>query len=240
MKKEKIILRLYRQHDMDLLLLYKNKNFGFAKAVKHALHAYIAKEPFLFYPPETVDIHNFKFKSVYKTTIFLTEGKDDDIIEFKKKVKDLHLNIAVKSILRGSMVGPYVYGCFKSDDDRIACENIYEKIREKDELSVPPVRNKAKQHSINRKNNLQKLLGDNVEEKEIKEFTKRKVENNQKSLEKIPEEKDVIENIKEDSNTYNKENNMTSNKIIENENIEDTKEDDAYDFFGELFNMQNR
>lgn len=157
MKKNSIKLRLYRQHDMDLLLLYKNKEFGFAKAVKRALHAYAAKEPYFFIPPPTTDIHLYEFKSSYNTKIFLDDEKDADIIEFLDGIKKLYRNATVKNILRGAMVGPYVYGCMMHDDDRLQTEkNIYEPLRNNkkiDTLNDAPTRKKTSTNTQKEKRN---------------------------------------------------------------------------------------
>ncbi len=107
-KKEKLYLRLYRRHDPDLLLLYHNKRFGFGKAVKAALRAYAKKEPFFMLPPPAEKFDD-EWTSCQARVTLDTEA-DADIIDFLNTVKSQKINITVKSILRGSILGPFAYG----------------------------------------------------------------------------------------------------------------------------------
>lgn len=125
----KITIRLYRRHDMDLLVLYKNKNFGFQKALKKALKAYIHKEPYLVYQPETQDFSKADFKYSYQTFLILDDVYDKEIIDWLKNVKKNHRNILLKTILRGSIVGPLAYGCMEGDDDRMEHNLLLQRIK---------------------------------------------------------------------------------------------------------------
>lgn len=237
---EKIKIKLYRQHDMDLLLLYKNKEFGFAKAVKRALHAYAAKEPYFFIPPETTDVHLYEFKKSYYTNIYLDEEKDADIIEFLKNVKKLYRNATVKSILRGAMIGPYVYGCMIHDSDREEAEDkILKKIRQDkkiENISDVPCRSKKRE-----KTKEQKTLK-NKKDKSNKSNNKLIIKNNQKiqdSQEK--KEKEIVqekEEIKENNTNIVQ---IEKQEPIQNDNTTsiDSNSEPVFNFFDDLNSMMS-
>ena len=66
MKKHKVGIRIYRDHDIDLVLLYKNPTFGFQKAIKQAIRAYVREQPYFIFVPETFDISDKQFKYSYQ------------------------------------------------------------------------------------------------------------------------------------------------------------------------------
>ncbi len=111
-KKKKLVIRLYRWHDMDLIMLYRNKNFSFGSAVKASLKAYANGDPLYFLPPPP-DSEPKDLPPNYRILVTLDEDKDADILTMLKKTKDRHMNAAIKSILRGSMLGSYAYGCMR-------------------------------------------------------------------------------------------------------------------------------
>lgn len=149
----RIPLRLYRNHDPDLLALYKNPNFSFQKALKGALRAYINKEPYFIYQPEQVDLRDFDFKYGYQFFLIFDDFYDKDIIDWLNGIKKRQRNIVIKSILRGAMVGVSISHCMEKDDDRIQVNAMQEKVRDRlPGLNEPPLKRKKgpkKSSSIN-------------------------------------------------------------------------------------------
>ena len=122
--KKRIPLRLYRQHDMDLIILLLNKDFGFTKAMKRALHCY-GKEPYFFSVPALDEFGiNREIKYAYKRELVLDSEREADIIELLDRVKPLYRNEFIKMVMRGSMIGPYAYGCLSGQNENINAENI--------------------------------------------------------------------------------------------------------------------
>lgn len=152
----RVSIHLYRTHDMDLVTLYKNPNFSFQKALKLALKSYVNHKPCFILPPATVDVSNYNFKSIYQLFFNFDEEKDADIIEWFKTIKDGKRTAAIKSVLRGSMIGPFAYGCCSSDTDMQVTNSIDEQMKNRlltlikaqngDDVIFydPPVRRKPK------------------------------------------------------------------------------------------------
>ena len=119
MKKHKVGIRIYRDHDIDLVLLYKNPTFGFQKAIKQAIRAYVREQPYFIFVPETFDISDKQFKYSYQAFLDFDEDDDADVLAWLKTLQDRSRNKAIKSVLRGCIIGNLAYGCAKSDDDRL-------------------------------------------------------------------------------------------------------------------------
>lgn len=161
-------IRIYREHDIDLVTLYKNPDFGFQKALKQAVRAYVRGVPYLIYTPVTQDVSQKDFKYGYQIFITFDEEYDADIIEWLKTLKPRSLTKALKSILRGSLIGPIAYGCFKTDNDRKKSDDINRKIKELIEsgnlnelISTPPVR-KERSYSKKKNNNAKKDTANHI------------------------------------------------------------------------------
>lgn len=105
----KIILRLYRQHDLDLIALHKNPKFCLTKAMKVALGAYVRNENIKIEPPEAAD---FQFETIPKiVTLFLVlnDNKDKDLIKWIENVRPGYRNSAVKNIVRNYLLSIPIY-----------------------------------------------------------------------------------------------------------------------------------
>jgi hypothetical protein len=124
MKKHKVGIRIYRDHDIDLVLLYKNPTFGFQKAIKQAIRAYVREQPYFIFVPETFDISDKQFKYSYQAFLDFDEDDDADVLAWLKTLQDRSRNKAIKSVLRGCIIGNLAYGCAKSDDDRLVSNKI--------------------------------------------------------------------------------------------------------------------
>ena len=126
----KISIRLYRDHDIDLVTLYKNPDFGFQKALKRALKAHVNNRPFVIFPPVSVDVTHKDFKYVYQLFLNFDEEDDADIIEWLSNVKYRKRNEAIKSLLRGCVLGSFSYSCMANDEDRIITDKINKTIHD--------------------------------------------------------------------------------------------------------------
>ena len=190
MGSKRIPIRLYRQHDMDLIVLYLNKDFGFNKALRRALHCY-GKEPFLFMSPNLEEFGKEReIKYAYRMELKLNEEKDADIIELLNRVKPLYRNAFIKSVMRGSMIGPYAYGCMIDSDENTNAKNIIEETIEaamEGVIADPP--DKSKKINKKKKPGNQKQVTAISKKQKIKEKPKK----NEKDYIEIFEEKELVE-----------------------------------------------
>ena len=242
---------------MDLITLYKNPNFGFHKMAKQAIKAYVQKKPFLMAMPETIDITKKDFKSRYTIFIKLDKDIDKDIIEWLSDVKENFNNAAVKSIIRGSLIGVSAYGCLKNDMDRIESDKLNLKYANLSDMILSPIEKKVskKKIKLNKKNfskDIHKnILGLNEKDKTNDEkemiISKRKdkeINNNKENSDIIDNNSNVkseikTEQISEDNkiNVYDMDG-FNLNGFSDIKPVEKKQEDD-FDLFGDISQMMS-
>ena len=216
---------------MDLITLYKNKNFNFRRAMKHALHAYIEKTPFFFYPPPSVpNACDVDFKSCYRINVDLDEKEDADIIAFfDVAVRDRMRNAISKTILRGCMIGTYAYAMVNDDIDRQQNDaQITAFIENNYSMWTPPLRGKRSQKAF-KKIKIQdepKEQNDDFNKQDDKtnkdKTLKNKTNTNKKKKQNKPEDPKVI---------YVDQSGCLNDKVNSQQNIET---DEDFDLFGSL------
>lgn len=112
----KITIRIHRQHDMDLMSIYRNKSYHIAKEIKKALIAYANDA--VYVPPE-VDINN-EIDGYVPTSaivhITLSEKKDDErkALELLSHIKYGYRCSFIKAVFRSFL--PYLPLLAYSDD----------------------------------------------------------------------------------------------------------------------------
>ena len=158
----KIKLRLYRQHDLDLIGLYINPDFNFRNAVKHTLTAYVRNEPYTINFPEPV-LPRKKINYLIQICVNLDES-EGDIADWLVTMKSGYRNSMIKNILRGYMPVPNIY-LYNEDIDirtpdtnaKTAYVDKKSGIKHTDRISVyPPLdmavcKNKKKSTALTRK-----------------------------------------------------------------------------------------
>lgn len=108
-------IRLYRNHDMDLISIYKNEKVNFAKLIRECLHTIAAGKQIYYYIPANVKIKG-EVKSIYQILLNLDEKKDKDIIEYLKNAKFRQVNALIKAIVRSCIVAPLYFNCLENPD----------------------------------------------------------------------------------------------------------------------------
>ena len=108
-------IRLYRNHDMDLISIYKNEKINFAKLIRECLHTIAAGKQIYYYIPDNKKIKG-EIKSIYQILLNLDEKKDKDIIEFLKNAKFRQVNALIKAIVRSCIVAPLYFNCLENPD----------------------------------------------------------------------------------------------------------------------------
>lgn len=204
---------------MDLLALYKNPEFGFQKATREALRAYIRRQPYLIYQPvANKDLSEMEFKYGYQFFLALDDNLDADIINWLKiNIKPRMQNSFIKSVLRGAMIGPSVYACAVNDDERIYMNELMDKIKKDCPIAQePPLR--ANKY-IKKEKKKQKVKKDII----IKENTKSVSLNTQAHY--------------DESNPFL---NLSPNDSINLGNAADNNENsEDFDIFGDITSMLN-
>lgn len=102
MKKSKT-LRLHRQHDLDLITLYRADGFSFSKEVRNILVAYVNQEP--YEPPEIsyedVDLGYVPTTIQYHLTLNPDDPREQAVLDMlHDEIKYGYANAFVKALIR--------------------------------------------------------------------------------------------------------------------------------------------
>ena len=111
-----ITVRLYRQHDLDLIALYRHPSFSLPAAIKKALIAYVRQEQLIIKQPEPYEVSKEKISKIVQMHINLNETYDKDIIDWIKNTKEGYRNSVLKNMIRGYIAGPCIYTYQKGDN----------------------------------------------------------------------------------------------------------------------------
>lgn len=98
----KVTLRLYRRHDMDLLLLHKTKGFSMQKAVKLALYMHIGlvDECHIPYPSVCEPLNKFYSASLLHLTLNEQKEADVAVMKFINDIPKGYRNSFCKNLVR--------------------------------------------------------------------------------------------------------------------------------------------
>lgn len=110
-----VTLRLYRQHDLDLITLYKHPSFSLPAAIKRSLIAYVRQEQLTIKQPAPYKLENKKIAKTVQIHIQLDETNDKDIIKWLKSTKEGYRNSVLKNIIRGYLAAPCIYSYHDED-----------------------------------------------------------------------------------------------------------------------------
>ena len=210
-------IRLYRNHDMDLISIYKNEKINFAKLIRECLHTIAAGKQIYYYIPDNKKIKG-EIKSIYQILLNLDEKKDKDIIEFLKNAKFRQVNALIKAVVRSCVVAPLYFNCLENPD--------YYAVTEIPTLISPPLKYSNKTNKKANKNIskavTKPLLSVLTGEKEINSNTglvlndelnteNKKISHNNKDSDKSAKdikdltstEKDIENNVDTSNNFFN-------------------------------------
>lgn len=112
-----VTLRLYRQHDLDLITLYRHPLFSLPNAIKMSLCGYVRNQKFFINQPEPYEIGNEKISKIVQIHIQLSEKTEKDVIDWLKNIKDGYRNSVLKNVIRAYMAGPCIYSYIKENED---------------------------------------------------------------------------------------------------------------------------
>lgn len=119
-----VTLRLYRQHDLDLITLYRHPSFSLPAAIKRSLIAYVRKEQLIIKQPEPFTLGDEKISKTVQMHINLDDKNDMDIIKWIKATKEGYRNSVLKNIIRGYLAAPCIYSYQTSSNNiNVAVDN---------------------------------------------------------------------------------------------------------------------
>lgn len=98
----KFTMRLYKRHDLDLLLLHKTKGFSMQKAVKAALrmHLGLDDEKPIPYPSCSEDVNKFYSSSQFHLSLSENNEEDMAIIKLINEIPRGFRNSFCKNLTR--------------------------------------------------------------------------------------------------------------------------------------------
>ena len=114
----KIIVRLYRQHDLDLLVLKQGIASSFQKVVREAIRNYVREQPYLIDVSNQLSLSNTPKSSQFHITLF--DDKDSDVIQWLSGVSKGYRNSLIKNIVRSYLSRPVVDGYLTNGTPLIA------------------------------------------------------------------------------------------------------------------------
>lgn len=178
----RVIIRLYRQYDLDLITLAHYSDFSFPRIAKSCVRSCAAGKAYRVDLPEGRFTPINSMKTMYMYNFILNENVDVDAnaIKMLRKVRDRHRNSFVKNLVRGYLKAPALRAYF-SDPAYIANEKIFDAYdsetlvkpfeKEKSETSKDVVRTEAKRAPKKRKKAVdalnEPLLKTNEEDEEF-------------------------------------------------------------------------
>ena len=95
-----ITVRLYRQHDMDLVGLYRTKDFKFQRHMKNALKAYAEGKDYRINHPGDEDIRKGYVPKIVQMHIYLTQEQDASAISVLQTIRDGYRGAFLKALFR--------------------------------------------------------------------------------------------------------------------------------------------
>ena len=125
----KYTIRLYRSHDVDLLMM-EQRGVNLMAAAKIALTAICRGEYFIIETPPPADVGYVEFEPYYVRILLLDPEKDDEEIAFLKSVHNGGKNNLIKNILRLYLFTPYNTRFLGTMDDADIMEAYFEPMRE--------------------------------------------------------------------------------------------------------------
>lgn len=134
---KKYTMRLYRSHDIDLLMLERH-GVNLLAAVKIALRAACNGEYFIIKTKPANYCGYVELEPQYVRMLFLDTKEDADIIELLNKVNNGGKNNILKNILRLYLFTPYNSRFLKTKEDGIWMHSFFQRLAETVEVREFP------------------------------------------------------------------------------------------------------
>lgn len=109
----KVTVRLYRQHDMDLLSLYMNDSFDFTKEMRNSVVSTVRNEPYAVRVPDYRPSRQY-LKRMYHIRVFIPESAQD-VIKKLAGVRSGQVCSFFKAAMRACL-SSFPYGAYFGGD----------------------------------------------------------------------------------------------------------------------------
>lgn len=224
----KVILRFYRQHDLDLISLHRSSGFCMSSAIKKSLNAYVNNKTLCILAPSANKLDYSSIPKQIQLIVNLDEKLDKKEIEWIRSLRAGMRNSAIKNLLRGYLSYPIMSAYANEKENDFAIDLLNEaafKCNTKDitELPLRYRKNKAnKTKSIKKEN-----TSSGVEKVKSSKLAKEIL--SVPTLRSLDKDTVYIENIEEQTKVPKDE--------IENNNT--NSDDSFFDMFDDLENMMN-
>ena len=236
-----VTLRLYRQHDLDLITLYRHPSFSLPAAIKRSLFAYVNMEQLTIKQPDPYVLPKEKISKTVQIHIFLDEEKDKNIITWLKSTKEGYRNSVLKNIVRGYLAAPCIYSYQDNESSNdIAIQN--NDLFESNIRNITEIKGRAVQTRKKKKEDKTKRVEDSKLASEIlNRKTVRKENSDTIFVERIDDNDIPTPNITGVKNeqirlaqkeSVNKNNNYNNENV--NNEISQEEEDDMFGMFDDL------
>lgn len=112
----RVTMRLYRQHDLDLVTYYRLEGFKFQKALKEALRAFAENKDFVIDPGDDCVVEDGYVPTIMQVQLYLNRKKDQDIIDLLSKVRFGFKGAFLKAVFRLYAVDIPLKMYYRNDD----------------------------------------------------------------------------------------------------------------------------
>lgn len=213
----RVTIRLYKTHDLDLIMLTKSSDFKIQKAIYSALCGFVRNNILKIKIPEDFKQGNIptaqECPNIVQLQIFIDEEKDKDVVEWLLKCKGGYRNALIKNIARSFFEVPLFSLYFLEKEDVkstfVDSMNINEMQESKIIAFSKQKSSKKEEKKQKQKNKEVKIPEQSSASKSEKDLTKQPVLNNEKeenpdSLDdKLADSKDDFLKEVEESEEYN-------------------------------------
>ena len=111
-----VTVRIYRQHDMDLVALYRTPGFKFQKVMREAVKAYAAKKDYHIVRPKGAGIKSGYIPKMVQMHIKLDPKEDHDAIKLLASIRYGYRSSFLKALFRKYMTTEPLDAYRKRDD----------------------------------------------------------------------------------------------------------------------------
>lgn len=132
-----LTIRLYKRHDLDLLEIKNREGFEMEKQIKKILAAYASGQSYYIELPEKTIVKNLPADC--RIQIKLSQ-KDQNIIDFVKKIRPGVRNSAIKMIFRSYLPCINIRPYFISEDANFIKKNEKDQPQERPEKKVTAIK----------------------------------------------------------------------------------------------------
>lgn len=113
-----VTIRLYRQHDMDLVALYRTEGFSFQKTMKEALRAFASRQDYHIKRPKDAEIKPGYVPKLIQMHIKLDPQKDADSVKALSYIRYGYRSSFLKALFRKCLTSEPL-DAYRNRDDLI-------------------------------------------------------------------------------------------------------------------------